>query len=136
MCLPLVPRYLLSRGGYQNWAPLYGVEYKIGSTPLDHSHDCNPPCALCQIYGRTNKIMIPSHYKCPSGWRREYYSYLMAGHQNHKTATQYTCMDNSLGQISGSGGSTGGYLFCLVEAHCGHFIPCNDKELTCVVCTK
>ena len=94
------------------------------------------PCALCQVYGRTNKVIIPSRYECPIGWRREYYGYLMAGLHNHKAATQYTCMDKSVEQIPGSGGSTNGYLLYTVEAHCGHFIPCSDKELTCVVCTK
>ena len=136
LCLPPDPQYLLSLAGYQSWAPLYGAEYQTHSTPLDHSHDRNVPCALCQVYGRTNKIMIPSHYECPSGWRREYYGYLMAGLHTHKAATQYTCVDESVGQIPASGSNTNGYLFYLVEAVCNHFIPCSDKELTCVVCTK
>ena len=136
LCLPPDPQYLLSQDQYQNWAPIYGAEYELAGTPLDHSHDRNVPCALCQVYGRTNKIMIPSHYECPSGWRREYYGYLMAGNDGHIAATQFTCVDKSLEQIPGSGGNTDGYLFCRVEAHCNHFIPCSDKELTCVVCTK
>ena len=67
--------------GYQNWGLLYGVEYETGGTPLDHSHEHNMPCALCQVYGRTNKIyiMIPSHYECPNGWRREHYGYIPHG---------------------------------------------------------
>ena len=136
LCLPPNPQYLKTKPGYQNWGLVYGVEYETSSTPLDHSHDRNMPCALCQVYGRTNKIMIPSHFKCPPGWRREYYGYLMAGYHGHKAATQFTCVDESLEQISGSGGSTDGKLFYTVEAHCGQFIPCSDKELTCVVCTK
>ena len=103
---------------------------------LDSSHDRNVPCALCEVTGRINKIMIPSHYECPSGWRREYYGYLMAGHYGHKAATQYTCVDKNLEQIPGSGANTNGYLFHTVEAYCGHHIPCSDKEVTCVVCTK
>ena len=136
LCLPPDPQYLQYLPSYQNWAPLYGAEYKIGGTPLDHSNGRNVPCALCQVTGHTNKIMIPSRYECPNGWRREYYGYLMAGHHAHKAATQFTCIDKSLGQIPGSGGNTGGKLFYLVEAHCNHFIPCSPKELTCVVCTK
>ena len=135
LCLPPNPQYLLSQGGYQSYVQLYGAEYEI-SGPLDHSHDRNVPCALCQVYGRTNKIMIPSHYECPSGWRREYYGYLMAGRHNYKAATQFTCIDESVGQIPASGSNTNGYLFYTVEAHCGYHIPCSDKELTCVVCTK
>jgi len=91
---------------------------------------------LCQVYGHTNKIMIPSRYEHSIRWTREYYGYLMAGHYGHKAATQFTCIDKSLGQIPGSRGNTDGKLFYTIEAHCGHFIPCSDKELTCVVCTK
>ena len=135
LCLPPDPKYILYKAGYQHVA-LYGAEYELGGTPLDHSDQRNVPCALCQVYGRTNKIMIPSHYECPSGWRREYYGYLMAGHHGHKAATQFTCIDESVGQIPASGSNTDGYIFYLVEAHCNQFIPCSDKELTCVVCTK
>ena len=135
LCLPLNPQYLKYQPGYQNYAVVYGSEYQTSGTPLDHGHDRNVPCALCQVYGRTNKIMIPSHYECPLGWRREYYGYLMAGRHTHKAATQFTCIDESLEQIPGSGRDTNGYLFYTTEAHCGHFIPCSDKELTCVVCT-
>ena len=135
--MPPNPQYLKYQPGYQGYARLYGAEYETFSpSPLDHSVHRNVPCALCQVYGRSNKIMIPSHYECPSGWTREYYGYLMAGAYNHKAATQYTCVDESLEQIPGSGGSTDGRLFLTVEAHCGHYIPCSDKELTCVVCTK
>ena len=136
LCLPPDPQYLLSQPGYQFWAVLHGEEYEIGGTSLDHSYQRNLPCALCQVYGSTNKIMIPSHYECPLGWRREYYGYLMAGHHAHKAANQFTCVDKSLEQIPGSGGDTNGKLLHFVEAKCGYFIPCSDKELTCVVCTK
>ena len=137
LCLPHDPQYLQYRSGYQGYARLYGAEYETYSpSPLDHSHNRNVPCTLCQVYGRTNKIMIPSHYDCPSGWRREYYGYLMAGCHSNKAATQYTCMDKSLEQVPGSGANTDGYEFHPVEAYCDHYIPCSDKEVTCVVCTK
>ena len=113
-------------------------KHTVPPSPLDHSVDRNVPCALCQVYGHTNKIMIPSHYECPSGWRREYYGYLMAGHHTHKAATQYTCVDKSLEQIPGSSANTNGYLLYTVEANCNlvQHIPCSEKEVTCVVCTK
>ena len=137
LCLPPDPQYLQYLSGYQNHASLYGAEYEIhGSSPMNQAYNRNPPCALCQVNGRTNKIMIPSHYECPPGWTREYYGYLMAGYYSHKAATQYTCVDKSLEQIPGSGANTNGYLFHTVEAKCGHHIPCSDKEITCVVCTK
>ena len=136
LCLPPNPQYLKYQENYQGRARLYGVEYETVGTPLDHSHDRNMPCALCQVNGRTNKIMIPSRYECPNGWRREYYGYLMAGHHTHKAATQYTCVDKSLEQIPGSGADTGGYRLFTVEVYCHPGIPCSDKEVTCAVCTK
>ena len=138
LCLPPNPQYYPSyQAGYQGHGILYGAEYQTSDiNPINHAHNRNPPCALCQVYGRTNKIMIPSRYECPSGWRREYYGYLMAGHHNHKAGTQYTCVDKSLEQIPGSGVDSSGYLFYTVEAKCGYFFPCSDKELSCVVCTK
>ena len=135
LCLPPDPQYLLYQNGYQNDVQLYGAQYET-TGPLLHSSQRNVPCALCQVYGRTNKIMIPSHYECPSGWRREYYGYLMAGRHAHKSGTQFTCVDKSLEQIPGSGANIIGYHFFTIEAHCGYFFPCSDKELTCVVCTK
>ena len=136
LCLPPNPQYLKYQENYQGRARLYGVEYETAGTPLDHSHDRNMPCALCQVNGRTNKIMIPSRYECPSGWRREYYGYLMAGHHGHQAANQYTCVDKSLEQIPGSGVDNDGYRIYTVEAYCHPGIPCSDKEVTCAVCTK
>jgi len=135
LCLPHDPQYLLHQNGYQGNAYLYGAEYEV-SGPFDQSRERNVPCAVCEANGRTKKLMIPSHYECPLGWTREYYGYLMAGNRGHNAASKYTCMDESLAQISGSGGDTNGYLFYTVEAVCNQFIPCSDKELTCVVCTK
>ena len=60
----------------------------------------------------------------------------MAGYHGHSAATQFTCMDKGMEQILGSGANTNGYLFYTVEAHCDQHIPCSEKELTCVVCTK
>ena len=137
LCLPPNPKYLQYQSGYQKYAGLFGAEYETyRPIPLDHSYNRNVPCALCEVTGRTNKIMIPSHYECPNGWRREYYGYLMAGSHDQKGATQYTCVDKSLEQIPGSAADTNGYLFFTVEAYCDHHIPCSDKEVTCVVCTK
>ena len=136
LCLPPDRHYLKHQSGYQGYARLHGAEYELpDGSPVDHSNQRNVPCALCQVSGRTNKIMIPSHYECPSGWRREYYGYLMAGHYANKAATQYTCVDNSVEQVPRSGANTHGYLFYTVEALC-YGIPCSEKELTCVVCTK
>ena len=138
LCLPPDPQYYsFYQAGYQENRLLYAAEYQLhSSSPINLADDRNVPCALCQVYGHTNKIMIPSHYECPSGWRREYYGYLMAGHYTPKAATQFTCVDKSLELIPGSRAFSGGYLLNTVEAYCNQHIPCSDKELSCVVCTK
>ena len=127
LCLPPDPQYLQYESSYQGLAFLYGAEYETNAfTQINQADQRNVPCVLCQVYGRTNKIMIPSRYECPLGWRREYYGYLMAGAHNNAAATQYTCLDEKLEQIPGSAGNNNGYLFHPVEAVCGHFIPCSD----------
>ena len=137
LCLPPNPQYLKFQQGYQGWVKLYGAEYQMYvPSPFDHSHDRNVPCAVCEVSGHSNKMLIPSRYECPPGWTREYYGYLMAGRHIHKASTQHVCMDKSLEQIPGSAADTNGYLFSTIEALCGHFIPCSDKELTCAMCTK
>ena len=140
LCIPktLSQQYLETNSGYQQYQDLYGAGY-VTYGPLYHSHGRYAPCALCQVNGHTNKIMIPSRYECPSGWRREYYGYLMAGHYTHKSATQFTCVDKSVEQVPGSGINGIGYRFYTVEARyeCrANFLQCSPSELTCVVCTK
>ena len=73
--------------------------------------------------------MIPSHYECPNGWRREYYGYLMAGHHIHKSGSQFTCVDKSLEQIQGSGSDVNGYHLYTTEVHCGNFFLAVIKNL-------
>ena len=137
LCLHPNPQYLLYQDGYQGHVKVYGAEYQIdSSSPLNNANDRNVPCALCTTYGRTTVITIPSRIECPSGWRREYHGYLMAGHHGKSAATQFTCVDKDLQQIPGSGANTNGYLFYTAETQCNQHIPCSDKELTCVVCTK
>ena len=139
LCLPPNPQYLKFQAGYQSFHRLFGAEYKThAESPLNHINDRNVPCALCQAYGRTSKIMIPSRYECPSGWNTEYYGYLMAGHdRTYKGATQFSCVDKSFGVIPGSRkANNGGHQFYTVEAACNYHHPCSDKELTCVVRTR
>ena len=137
LCLHPDPQYLQYQNGYQKHVYVYGAEYQIDSnSPLNNANDRNVPCALCTVYGRTSVITIPSRTECPSGWRREYYGYLMAGYYSQSAATQFTCVDKDLQQIPGSGDNTNGYLFYTAETQCDQHIPCSDKELTCVVCTK
>jgi len=65
LCLSPNPQYLKYHSGYQGHVPVYGAEYEI--TTGSSIDQANVPCALCQAYRCTNKIMILSHYECPPG---------------------------------------------------------------------
>ena len=133
LCLPPNPmRYSNGQGGD---SLAYPVEYRV-SGPIDHADYRNMPCSLCEATGRSDKIMIPSHYVCPDGWHKEYNGYIMAGHYSHKGGSMYYCIDENLEQVPGSGGSDNIQLFYTVRT-IGSYIP-NDSgyAMSCVVCTK
>ena len=50
---------------------IYGVEYEI-SGENNHADDHNMPFALCLAVGRSTMVMIPLHYECPAGWKKDY----------------------------------------------------------------
>jgi len=132
LCLPPDPEYYSrTSNGYQ---VIYGVEYEIVGVN-NHANQRNMPCALCKVTGRSTMVMIPSHYECPQGWRKEYNGYIMAGRHNQEGSSMYNCIDKSLEQIPGSGSDTDGHRLFTIQAVCSHFIPCSATELTCVVCT-
>ena len=69
----------------------------------------------------------------------EYNGYLMAGHQGHKSATQFICVDDRAESLNAGHVSKGGKLLYSVEGYCGA-LQCPPyvagRELTCVVCSK
>ena len=132
LCLPPDPQYYSRSSGGSQF--IYGVEYEISGVN-SHAHDRNMPCALCKVIGRSTTVMIPSHYECPLGWRKEYNGYIMAGSYSQDGSSMYNCIDKSLEQIPGSGGNSQGHLLYTIFAACGYHIPCSSTELTCVVCS-
>ena len=136
MCLPpdpmRFPDNLYQSGSYY----AYGVEYQVGGL-LNQADDRNMPCAVCEVIGKSTKLMIPSHYVCPDGWRMEYNGFIMAGRYNHAGSSMYTCIDKAVEQISGSGGDHGGHQMYTIYAASGQFLPyISGYAITCVVCTK
>lgn len=141
LCLPHQPQYLSYSPGHQSYKNLHGTEYEFwDGTPYNsRMHHHNVPCAVCTV-SRSQKLMIPARYSCPSGWTREYYGYLMttsAASPHHRT--MYECMDWYPTSAPGSAKNKDGAVFYHVEASCNG-VPCppydKEKELTCVVCTK
>ena len=136
LCIPPNPMHFPdnpSQGGYYY---AYGVEYQVNGL-LNQADERNMPCAVCEVTGKSTKLMIPSHYVCPDGWRMEYNGFIMAGRYNHAGSSMYTCIDKAVEQISGSGGDHGGHQMYTVYPVSGQFLPyISSYAMTCVVCTK
>jgi len=141
VCLPENPKYLNYKPGHQGMSYMYGAEYEHVFNPFARSnlHDHDAPCVACHVKTRSVKLMIPATYRCPSGWTREYYGYLMAERYMHKHSSSFICVDSYAETVPGSHANRDGAILYPVEGVCGS-LPCspyvNGWELTCVVCTK
>lgn len=137
ICVTESPTYLNSteRGSRST---LYGAEYQ---RPIKQSiHNQNVPCAVCYTSARSSTLMIPGGTTCPSSWTKEYVGYLMAGYHTHKHNTVYECVDKDAEPATNGGSNTDGTLFYHVAVICNYGLPCppyeDNKQITCVVCTK
>lgn len=142
LCLPDEPEYsqpfyIVPRGG----SKLYGVQYR---NPAKFGrYNFNVPCAVCSVSSRAALLMIPAKTKCPEGWTREYFGYLMSQASSqisdYQYRTPFECVDHYQEVIEGSGEDTDSALFYHVEASCSG-ISCppykTNAELDCVICTK
>lgn len=103
-------------------------------------------CSLCEVTNRNNVLMIPARNECPDEtWTKEYDGYLMAQKEGKKK-TEFVCVDKSPDKLVNSVEKTRTSfrtltLLNFVETKC-HALPCRgsgyeeQKEMTCVVCTK
>ena len=136
LCLPPDPMRLPDNPNQGGSYYAYGVEYQVDGL-LNQADNRNMPCAVCEVIGKSTKLMIPSHYTCPTGWRMEYNGFIMAGRYNHAGSSMYTCIDKHVQQISGSGGDHGGHQLYTIYPVSGQFLPyISSYAMTCVVCTK
>ncbi len=141
VCLTNKPIYDKYDSGWQGTAAIYGTEYETSFHGFKNNlnqHDA--PCAVCYVRSRGSQMMIPGTNKCPSGWTREYYGYLMTSYYNYAHQSEFVCVDVDAEVIPGSHKNTNGALLYTVQGDCGHALPCkpyiHGYELTCVVCTK
>ncbi|XP_048578123.1 short-chain collagen C4 isoform X2 [Nematostella vectensis] len=143
VCLREKPQYINYTPGHQASGYMYGAEYEVSDrSPFTRGkalHDHDVPCAVCYVPSRSTQLMIPAVARCPAGWSREYYGYLMTSYYGHKHSSQFVCVDHDAEYIPGSGANLNGALLYPVEGVCGS-LPCPPyvagRELTCVVCTK
>ncbi|XP_060588971.1 short-chain collagen C4-like [Ruditapes philippinarum] len=146
LCLPGDPQWAYYEDSVGSGGKVYGGEYELGDSHGNGgSHylgsnvrDEDAPCAVCQS-PRSSVLMIPSRLNCYPGWTKEYSGYLMSGHYQHASATEFVCVDSHVDVVPGGHPDQEGRLFYLVEGICGS-LKCppyvNGRELTCVVCSK
>ena len=136
-CMPDDPEYSDYEPGVQGNNHIYGVEYE---QPIrSEAWNGNVPCAVCYALSRGTVMMIPAKLSCPNHWTLEYVGYLMTQYNDEKGAT-FECVDASQEIVPNTLNNTDGGTFYHVEAICNEGLPCpaynEEKELTCVVCTR
>jgi len=143
VCLTNNPVYDKYQRGWQNAAAIYGTEYETSFPGFSRGslQDHDAPCAVCYVRSRGSEVMIPGTNKCPSGWTREYYGYLMTSHHSHAHPSEFVCVDVDAEVAPGSHSDANGALLYVVQGNCGYAsLPCkpyiHGYELTCAVCTK
>ena len=148
ICLPDDPDYIpgsvdISPSQHQAYKSVvqgteYEVNYAIPGNPLQHLHQQNAPCAVCDVPIRSRVIMVPAKTVCPPSWTREYYGYLMTEHDGHYRSS-YTCVDIDPEVVPGESNHTDPSLIYPTVTDCnGLLCPPyeNNRLLYCVVCTK
>ena len=140
ICMPDDPDHSLFESGVQSRSHVIGVEYFYHAMPyLSSLNYHNVPCALCYVATRSVSVMIPAKTVCPTNWTVEYIGYLMSErHDFHRT--MYECVDKDPESVPGlnSAANPTAY-FQQVEPYCNG-LSCSpyddEKELTCVICTR
>jgi len=152
LCMPEDPQWENYVSGSQGVGTVVGVAYGFSSRTSVFSENNTDtdlggqpgPCAFCYVGGRSTVAMIPARTQCPDGWTTEYAGYLVSqwSHTDRKRSS-YVCWDQApeIGVGIKAEGQTwdGAAAIYPVEVSCGA-LPCstyiNERELTCVVCSK
>lgn len=141
LCLPEKPKYVNSSSGQDRQsAQIDGVKY--GESHFQARIKVNKPvhCALCQVVGKIDNIMIPAAIQCTTGWSLEFTGNLAT--QSKYGRTEYICLANNDNLMSGSARRIR-TLHSLDKVQPGcDVLPCRENEykkgsdISCVVCTK
>jgi hypothetical protein len=143
LCLTEDPKFAIGavNDGNQDGALLYGTEYgtsSFGIASLKPLNNKDIPCAVC-LKQVSLTLMIPGTNQCPADWHEEYEGYLMGPRYSHARG-EAVCVDIDAEEspLSSDASSTGNWWYP-TEAECGS-LPCppyvNNRELSCVVCSK
>jgi subtilisin-like proprotein convertase family protein len=138
-CLHPNPEWLTFSDGNQNGALLYPTEYETsgyGITDRTDRQNHEVPCSVC-LRPAAVQLMIPGRVNCPAGWTRDYYGYLMGNWYAHSNNNQLVCVDVDMDRIGSSANENGALLYPTEwegSSRVSGYVQ--DRELTCVVCSK
>ena len=143
LCMPNNPEYTSHTSQIHLGNFIYGGEFSMNTGhPLyasKQNHDV--PCAVCYASTRGSLLMIPAKLSCPNGWTEEYDGYLMSEFPRNTGRTMYICIDRSPESYPGENDHDPDRVeLFMVEAVCNGGFSCppysQNKEITCVVCTR
>lgn len=128
----------------QDAALIYGVEYQMSGYGIAtfgngltsaQLQDYDAECAVCLVDGHSETMMVPGTNVCPSGWTLRYWGYLMGNHYT-QLKNEFVCVNNSPLQ-TGVNSDCNGFLWYPTETEiCNLPAYVQNREMTCVVCTK
>ena len=141
LCLPNGPDHLPYESGVQGESYIAGVDYWFESRqPLAASNYHNAPCSVCYVPTRITAVMIPAKTQSPTHWTLEYIGYLVTKNYNVAGPKMYKCVDKGPESFSGPNPpSDVSVAFSPVEplsSGLSNAAYDDEKELTCVVCTR
>ena len=128
----------VASASYTMYTLLWNLSILIDSYVYSTVNDQDAPCVVCDVEGRSSTLMVPGTHVCPGGWVEEYRGYLVSTHHTYHRA-EFICVDQSPQGLYGGHGNTNGALLYYVRAKCGALLCppyTNEREVTCVVCTK
>ncbi|XP_071133345.1 uncharacterized protein [Mytilus edulis] len=79
------------------------------------------PCAVCHTKIGSSTLMIPGRKDCIGDWNKEYTGYLMSGWPDHKSATEYICVDADSERLKKTSNWTDKSILYAVAAKCNHW---------------
>ena len=135
VCLPQDPEW----NRYDNetiFFHMFGTEY-YSDELFNHNHRYNDvPCAVCIVNTRSTTIVIPGRRTCYPDWTAEYSGYLMSDH----SSAELLCIDEQPEDLPDGEASEQPVQLMFISMYCGTTTYCppfvEDRQLTCVVCTK
>lgn len=113
---------------------IMGIEYyadELFSADLKYY---DVPCTVCHVSIRSSTIMIPGRRSCYTDWIMEYSGYLMSSF-----SSDFICIDEDPDIVPGTNDTTYRHHLYFTEFYCWrqNCTPyVDDRQLTCVVCTK